>query len=397
MHKKKTICPLDCPDACSVIATVDGGLITRLDGDPEHPFTQGFLCKKVRTYHHRVQSDDRILFPQKRVGRKGDGRFERISWDDALDAVADGLLKAEQEHGSEAVWPYFYAGTMGLVMRDGIHRLRHVKRYSGQHSTICVTMAWNGYIAGTGRLAGPDPREMAKSDLVVIWGTNPVNTQINVMTHAILARKERGAKIVTIDTYRTGTAAQADLFLCVKPGTDAALACAVMHVLFRDGKALGPDDLCRRMLPGFFVALGMMLGPEVVEEYQEKLRVVVERVRGDGTTVFNWDDVYKDPTAKTLALNAEVDVAMHFDEFEKRSNWFINMVNGHLTPNEPGAHANLAGWELSETGFKRFLHSLMGDLRAQLDTDSGKMAITKKYGGSTCADLFDIIAHTSQE
>jgi hypothetical protein len=167
--------------------------------------------------------------------------------------------------------------------------------------------------------------------------------------------------------------------------------------LFRDGKALGPDDLCRRMLPGFFVALGMMLGPEVVEEYQEKLRVVVERVRGDGTTVFNWDDVYKDPTAKTLALNAEVDVAMHFDEFEKRSNWFINMVNGHLTPNEPGAHANLAGWELSETGFKRFLHSLMGDLRAQLDTDSGKMAITKKYGGSTCADLFDIIAHTSQE
>jgi len=167
--------------------------------------------------------------------------------------------------------------------------------------------------------------------------------------------------------------------------------------LFRDGKALGADDLCRRMLPGFFVALGMMLGPEVVEEYQEKLRAVVERVRGDGSGVFNWDDVYKDPVAKTLALSAEVDVAMHFDEFDKRARWFINMVNGHLTPLEPGAHANMAAWELTEPGFKKFLHSLMGDLRAQLDTDSGKMAITKKYGGSTCADLFDIIAHVQQD
>ncbi len=167
--------------------------------------------------------------------------------------------------------------------------------------------------------------------------------------------------------------------------------------LFKDGEGLGPDDLCRRMLPGFFVALGMMLGPEMVEEYQEKLRAVVERVRGDGTTVFNWDDVYKDPTAKTLALNSEVDVAQHFDEFEKRSEWFINMVNGHLTPVEPGAHANVIGWEMTETGFKRFLHALMADLRAQLDTDAGKMAITKKFGGATCADLFDIIAHVKPD
>ena len=105
-----------------------------------------------------------------------------------------------------------------FVMRDGINRLRHVKGYSGQHSTICTTLAWTGFMAGTGALMGPDPREMAKSDCVVIWGTNPVNTQVNVMTHAIRARKERGAKIVVIDTYRTGTAEQADLFLCVRPG-----------------------------------------------------------------------------------------------------------------------------------------------------------------------------------
>ena len=126
---------------------------------------------------------------------------------------------------------------MGLVMRDGINRLRHVKKYSGFHSTICVNPAYAGYAAGTGRIAGADPREMAKSDLVVIWGTNAVNTQVNVMTHAVRARKERGAKIVAVDIYMNGTMEQADLPVLIKPGTDGALACAVMHCLFRDGKA----------------------------------------------------------------------------------------------------------------------------------------------------------------
>jgi anaerobic selenocysteine-containing dehydrogenase len=129
---------------------------------------------------------------------------------------------------------------MGLVMRDGINRLRHAKRYSVMYATICTTTAWTGFIAGTGRLAGPDPREMAKSDMVVIWGTNPVNTQVNVMTHAARARKERGAKIVAVDIYQNGTMQQADLALCLRPGTDGALACAVMHVLFRDGYANRP-------------------------------------------------------------------------------------------------------------------------------------------------------------
>ncbi|NNC01084.1 molybdopterin-dependent oxidoreductase, partial [Corallococcus exiguus] len=112
-----------------------------------------------------------------------------------------------------------------------------VKKYSGQYSTICTTMAWTGYIAGTGKLAGPDPREMAVSDCIVIWGTNPVHTQVNVVTHAARARKERGAKIVAIDIYQNATMKQADMALLVKPGTDGALACAVMHVLFRDGYA----------------------------------------------------------------------------------------------------------------------------------------------------------------
>ncbi len=135
------------------------------------------------------------------------------------------------------MWPYYYAGTMGYVMRDGIHRLRHAKKYSGFFSTICVNPAWTGFIAGTGKLAGADPREMAKSDLVVIWGTNAVNTQVNVMTHATRARKERGAKIVAVDIYMNSTMKQADLPVLIRPGTDGALACAVMHCLFRDGNA----------------------------------------------------------------------------------------------------------------------------------------------------------------
>jgi anaerobic selenocysteine-containing dehydrogenase len=129
---------------------------------------------------------------------------------------------------------------MGLVMRDGINRLRHAKNYSGMYDTFCVALAWPGYVAGTGKLAGTDPREMAKSDCVVIWGTNPVHTQVNVMHHAMRARRERNAKIVVVDVYKTSTMKQADVGLIIRPGTDGALACAVMHVLFREGMADWP-------------------------------------------------------------------------------------------------------------------------------------------------------------
>jgi len=162
--------------------------------------------------------------------------------------------------------------------------------------------------------------------------------------------------------------------------------------LFKDGAGLGRDDICRRMLPGFFVALGMMLGPEVVEEYQQQLRAVVARVRGGGG-VFNWNTVYKDPSAKDISLAAEVAVAQHFDEYDKRSEWFINMVNGHLTQVGADVHANVKDWEINPAGFKKFLRALMSDLIARLGTDAGKMAITKKSGAETCADLFDILAH----
>ena len=231
-------CPHDCPSTCALeVEVFDRHTIGRVRGAEDNAYTAGVICAKVARYAERVHHPDRLMQPLRRIGAKGSGQFAPISWDDALDLVAEQFIRAEQAHGSEAVWPYYYAGTMGFVMRDGINRLRHAKKYSGFFSTICVNPAWTGFIAGTGKLAGADPREMAKSDLVVIWGTNAVNTQVNVMTHATRARKERGAKIVAVDVYMNGTMKQADLPVLIRPGTDGALACAVMHCLFRDGKA----------------------------------------------------------------------------------------------------------------------------------------------------------------
>ena len=233
-----TACPHDCPSTCALeVEVLDERTIGRVRGAEDNAYTAGVICAKVARYAERVHHPDRVTQPLVRKGPKGSGQFAPVSWDDALDLVAEKFLMAERLHGAQAVWPYYYAGTMGLVMRDGIHRLRHVKKYSGFHSTICVNAAYTGFAAGTGKIAGPDPREMAKSDLVVIWGTNAVNTQVNVMTHAVRARKERGAKIVAVDIYMNGTMEQADLAVLVRPGTDGALALAVMHCLFRDGKA----------------------------------------------------------------------------------------------------------------------------------------------------------------
>ncbi|MDE3747494.1 molybdopterin oxidoreductase family protein [Methylobacterium radiotolerans] len=232
----RTVCPHDCPSACSLdVQVADGRVVSVRGGD--NPYTAGVICAKVSRYGERVHHPDRILHPLERVGPKGGGAWRRISWDAALDRLAAAFSETADRWGAEAVWPYNSGGTMGLVQRDGIHRLTHVMGYSRRKRTICTAVAIAGWSAGVGRIAGPDPREMALSDLIVVWGGNPVSTQVNAMTHISRARKTRGAKLVVIDPYRTGTAAAADLHLALRPGTDGALACAVLHVLFRDGHA----------------------------------------------------------------------------------------------------------------------------------------------------------------
>ena len=236
----RSVCPHDCPSTCALsIERLDERRIGRVRGWEGNEYTAGVVCAKVGRYAERVHHPDRLTTPLRRVGERGVGRaaYVPMSWDDALDEVAERLTRAAQRDGSEAVWPYFYAGTMGLVQRDGIERLRHAMKYSRQYSTICVTLADAGWLAGAGLRRGVDPREIADSDVIVVWGGNPVSTQVNLMSHIAGARKKRGAKLVVVDPYRTPTAEVADMHLPPRPGTDAALACAVMHVLFKEGFA----------------------------------------------------------------------------------------------------------------------------------------------------------------
>jgi len=234
----RSVCPHDCPSTCALdIEVLDDTTIGRVRGAKDDPYTAGVICEKVARYAERIHHPDRLLYPLKRVGKKGEGQWQRISWDEALSEIVEKFEAAETGFGAESIWPFFYAGTMGHVQRDGIQRLRHAKGYSRQYGTICSMISWGGYVAGTGLLAGVNPEQMAEADCVIIWGTNAVHTQVNVMTHAMRAKKERGAQLVVVDVYRTATMDKADMGLVIKPGTDGALALATMHVLLRDGLA----------------------------------------------------------------------------------------------------------------------------------------------------------------
>ncbi len=240
LDRVTSVCPHDCPSTCTLtVERLDERTIGRIHGGRSDGYTAGVICAKVARYAERQHHPDRLAQPLLRVGDKGVGlaAFRAIGWDEALDRVADGLRDAARRHGLETVWPYFYAGTMGHVQRDGIERLRHVMGWSRQDSTICVALSDAGWLAGAGVKRGIDSREAALADLIVVWGGNPVSTQVNLMAHIAKARKTRGAKLVVIDPYRTPTAEQADHHLMLRPGTDGALACAVMHVLFAENYA----------------------------------------------------------------------------------------------------------------------------------------------------------------
>ena len=230
-----TACPHDCPSTCALeVELLAPDRIGAVRGARENDYTSGVICAKVARYAERVHHPGRLAEPLQRTGEKGAGEFRPIGWDDALDLIADSFVRATETHGREAVWPYYYAGTMGLVQRDGINRLRHVMRYSRQDETICSRLSSDGWWAGVGTYVGSDPREMAKADLIVVWGCNPASTQVNVMTHIAKARKTRGAALVVVDPYETRTARVADHHVALRPGTDGALACGIMHVLFAE-------------------------------------------------------------------------------------------------------------------------------------------------------------------
>jgi anaerobic selenocysteine-containing dehydrogenase len=229
-------CPHDCPDTCAMLVTVEDGRAVKVAGDPEHPFTNGFLCTKVNRYVERTYHKDRLLHPMRRVGRKGEGKFERISWDEAIAEIAERLTAIVQSpDGPQAILPYSYAGTMGMVQGESMdRRFFHKLGASKLDRTICSTPGMMGMRMTIGASIGADAEGIPQSDLVLLWGTNTLTSNPHMWPFVLQAR-EKGAKIICIDPIRTRTAAQCDEWLGIRPGTDAALALGIMHVLFERG------------------------------------------------------------------------------------------------------------------------------------------------------------------
>ncbi len=234
-----SVCPHDCPSACSLEVRTAGGRVLAVTGTASHPFTQGVICGKVREYAERVHSPLRIVRPLRRVGPKGAGRFEPIGWDEAVAAIARRWRAIIAAHGAEAILPFSYAGSMGQVQYFAGHPLFHALGASRLDRTICTATAYAGWRATVGAITGNDSEQMVGADLVVLWGINAAYTTINVMTLVKQARA-RGAHVVVVDPYRTPTAQKADEHLMVRPGTDGALALAMMQVLIAEGRVDHP-------------------------------------------------------------------------------------------------------------------------------------------------------------
>ncbi len=229
-------CPHDCPDTCAMLITVENGRAIRVAGDPDHPVTQGFLCAKVNRYVERTYHADRLTSPMRRVGPKGSGTFESISWNDALDEIATRLRDiANSSDGPQAILPYSYAGTMGLVQGSSMdHRFFHLLGASRLERTICSMAGTVGMRMTVGANVGTDGEGVPESDLVLLWGTNTLTANPHLWPFILKAR-ERGTKIICIDPIRTRTALQCDEWLPIRPGSDAALALGMMHVIFAKG------------------------------------------------------------------------------------------------------------------------------------------------------------------
>jgi anaerobic selenocysteine-containing dehydrogenase len=243
-------CPHDCPDTCAMLVHVQDGRAVRVQGDPEHPVTQGFLCTKVNRYVERTYHADRLTTPMRRVGPKGEGRFEPATWDEALDDIARRLNAIRSgPHGAQAILPYSYAGTMGLVQGGSIdRRFFHRIGASLLDRTICATAGTEAWKVTYGDRMGPSPEEAEHARLVLLWGTNTLTSNPHLWP-ALRRARDAGARIVAIDPIRTRTAAQCDQHLAIRPGTDAALALGMMHVIFRDG--LEDGDYLRRHTVGW--------------------------------------------------------------------------------------------------------------------------------------------------
>lgn len=232
---KHSVCALDCPDACSVLVTVEDGKGKKLRGNPEHPVTRGFLCAKVTQYLEREYHPERLLYPMKRVGAKGEGRFARVSWDEALDTIAANLRRVADTYGPESVLPFSYAGTMGILNNAGMdRRFFHRLGASRLDRTICSTAGMVGMTEAYGVRYSMETEQFRNAKLIVAWGANIHGTNVHLWPFVQEAMR-KGARLIAIDPVKTRTAALAHQHLMIQPGTDMALALGLMHVLFGEG------------------------------------------------------------------------------------------------------------------------------------------------------------------
>lgn len=256
---KPSVCPYDCPDCCGLLVTVQDGRAVHIAGDPNHPFTRGTLCPKMAHYERTVHAKGRIMTPLKRIGKKGEGRFKPISWEAAIAEIAEHWQSIIDDFGAEAILPYSYAGTMGTIGYSAGHPLFYKLGATSLDRTICAPAKSRGYRDVMGATLPTAPQEAQESDMIILWSISMLATDIH-FRHDIEIARQRGARIYCIDTYRTKTADCADAFLCPRPGTDGALALAVLHVLAKEGlcdraflrrHVQGAEALERKILPRY--------------------------------------------------------------------------------------------------------------------------------------------------
>jgi anaerobic selenocysteine-containing dehydrogenase len=279
-HVVHAACPHDCPDACGVLITVEEGRAVKVQGDPAHPFTRGFLCAKVAKYLDRVYSPQRVLYPMRRVGPKGASSsqaagewagatepFERITWDEALDEIARRFRQISREFGSEAILPYSYGGTLGALNGGSMdRRFFHRLGASQLERTICSAAGEEGLKSVLGIKLGTEPEQFRHSKYIIAWGANIHGNNVHLWPFIEEARRQ-GARLVVIDPYRTRTARCADWHLPINPGTDAALALGMMHVIIKEG--LYDADYVARYTLGFDQLRGKVqaYGPQQVARW----------------------------------------------------------------------------------------------------------------------------------
>src|SRR5438876_8735506 len=233
----ETACPLDCPDACSLAVTVQRGKVLKIDGSHKNPVTDGYICAKVRKFGERVYGPDRLLHPAVRVGRKGEGQFKRVTWDEALELVVDRFRRAKHDRGGESILPYSYGGSNGLLTQDNLDaQLWRRFGTSRLARTVCAAPTGAANMALYGKMPSVTYQDYPEARLIILWGVNPSASGIHLVPYVRQAQK-RGATLVVIDPRTTPLARSADVHLAVKPGTDVAVALAIHRFLFTNGFA----------------------------------------------------------------------------------------------------------------------------------------------------------------